>query len=281
MVLADAHDVDRSLLQVFGALCRSHHDGGPAIGDQAAVQQMQRLRHVARRLVIGDGQRFAFVCVGILGRPASSRDGHVAELLAGGAELDHVTLGDHRVARGSAEHTVGDVAAPRSAVRARRTGERVVAVRAHRGLDQPCLDGHHRVLDQADVGGARLVDGGGDLGLNSESLGHLVRPQALEAGRRVLAEHRVDVLLLQSRVVHRELCGLDGEGQRRHARHLPELGRCRADDAVLVFQAHDVTSRHVLRILRDDGRAVQWGVVSRNQRFIIWTAVARHSHPEE
>ena len=61
-----------------------------AVGDQAAVQQVQRLDDPPRGLVLADGERVAELGPGIAGRPRALRDGDRAELLARGAVAGHV-----------------------------------------------------------------------------------------------------------------------------------------------------------------------------------------------
>ena len=146
-MLADAHDVDGRLAEVSGPVGGGDNNGSPAVGDEAAVQEVEGPGDITRGLVVFQGQGIALVGVGVLGGPASCGNGHGAELLAGGPELGHVTLGDHGVAAGGTDHAVSGVGADGSAVGARIAGEGVVAVAADGGSDETRLDGHHCVLD--------------------------------------------------------------------------------------------------------------------------------------
>ena len=168
-------------------------------------------------------------------------NGHGAELLAGGPELGHVTLGDHGVAAGSPDHAVGGVGADGSAGRCpdcRRAGCRrnrqTAAVIRPASMAIIAYWTRPRFVAPAWSMVAAMT------GWMPRAWGDLVGPEALEAGRGVFAEDGVDVVLLQSGVLDGELGGLDGELKGGDARDTAKLGGCRPDDTVLVFEGHQL-----------------------------------------
>ncbi|MNV83604.1 hypothetical protein D3C71_1774210 [compost metagenome] len=83
--------------------------------------------------------------------------GHGSECGFGGAEFAHMPPVDHGVPRGRSEPAIGRVIATRPAICLPRTAARVVCVGNERNLALAGLDGHHRHIDQGDVGRAPLV----------------------------------------------------------------------------------------------------------------------------
>ena len=90
MAFCDAHKIDRRRLHIPGSFRCADHNGGAAIAFQAAVEQPQRVRDHAGRLMILDCHRLGHHRVAVEDCVVSRRYGNLAELLAGGAVLLHV-----------------------------------------------------------------------------------------------------------------------------------------------------------------------------------------------
>ena len=93
--------------EVLGAFGGGHNDGARAVGDKAAVEQVQRFRdHRAGQNVV-DGQRIAPRCGGVQLRPFPGGDGDLGKVLGSGAVFVHVPLRRHRVAAHRRRHPIG------------------------------------------------------------------------------------------------------------------------------------------------------------------------------
>ena len=98
--LAEAEQVDRRLAQVARALGRGDDHGDGAVGDQAAVEQVQRLDDPARRVVVVEGHRLAVhLRVRVQLRPRALADRDRPELVVRRAVEVHVPPARERVAR--------------------------------------------------------------------------------------------------------------------------------------------------------------------------------------
>ena len=92
--------------EVLGAFGGGHHDGARAVGDKAAVEQVQRFRdHRAGQNVV-DGQRIAPCRCRVQLCPFPGGNGNLGQILGGRAVFVHVTLCGHRVATHRRWHPV-------------------------------------------------------------------------------------------------------------------------------------------------------------------------------
>ncbi len=173
----------RRLGAVPGALGGDQHAGQRAVGLQAVVEEAERLRDPARSHVVLAGER-AIEHDGprIRVRHLAHRDGHVGEMVTGGAELVHVAPGEHgdlvhrpqqapgaRPGRGSGEllHGVGPGPGPGTPL-ARAPGHAHPALpggdghgeKTHRGRARSPAVAH--LAEEGDVAGAEVL---GDLDL--------------------------------------------------------------------------------------------------------------------
>lgn len=103
-----AENVDRRLRQVAGTLGGGDDDGSTAVGDKAAVEQMQRIGDPARGLMIREGDRVAHLSQGIHRGPVALGDCDRAELLTGGAVGLHVPPCRKGIERVGVRDSAGD-----------------------------------------------------------------------------------------------------------------------------------------------------------------------------
>src|SRR5215470_14619809 len=107
MALSHPSDVDRRAPQIPGALRAGDDDREPAVGYQAAIEQMKRLDHPARTAVVVEAQWHGVELRGrIAVGPLARGDGDGAEVVVTGAVEVHVAPGDHGVHRVDAELAV-------------------------------------------------------------------------------------------------------------------------------------------------------------------------------
>ena len=167
--LAIAPDRDGFGLEVPGAFGGGHDDGTRAVGDKAAIEQMQRLGdHRAGQDVI-DGQRIAPRRGGVQLRPFPGGDGDLGQVLGGGAVFVHVALRRHRIAAHRRRHPIGGFVLHRqdrwtSAQIAAAQGFLVGAVddqgnlaialaQRHRGMGDMRLEGRAADIGAIDISG--------------------------------------------------------------------------------------------------------------------------------
>ena len=143
-----AEDVDRVAGQIGGALLGGDDARPSAVGDDAAVELVQRVGHQPRRDDVLDGDRLALLGLGIGGGVVPHGHRHRGQLLGGGAELVHVPPGRHGV-------VAHQGVAPQGVVDGGPRGEATSAPAA--GAQSPP---HLRELDAA-VGDEHHVDGPG------------------------------------------------------------------------------------------------------------------------
>ena len=93
-VAEDPHGRPRQI----GCPLRGHDDHGPAaVRDEAAVEQVERLRDPPRRQHVLDGDRVAHERLLVEAGPPPRRDRHLGQLLGGRAVVVHVARGGQRV----------------------------------------------------------------------------------------------------------------------------------------------------------------------------------------
>jgi hypothetical protein len=97
MALPPAPDVHRRLGQPGGPLGAGHHHRHASVGDQAAVQQVQRLDDPARSLMVVQRDRLAELGQRVTRRPRPLRHRDRPELLAGRSVGGHVPPRRQRV----------------------------------------------------------------------------------------------------------------------------------------------------------------------------------------
>ena len=97
--LGRAQHVDGMQAQIAGAVTARHHQGGGAVGHQAAVAHTQGRRQHACRQALLNTQRFADKCLGVELRPLACRHRHLGELRARGTKFVHMARGCQRVGR--------------------------------------------------------------------------------------------------------------------------------------------------------------------------------------
>ena len=97
--LGRAQHVDGMQAQIAGAVAARHHQGGGAVGHQAAVAHAQGRRQHASRQALLDAQGFADKRLGVELRPLACRHRHLGELRARGTKFVHMARGCQRVGR--------------------------------------------------------------------------------------------------------------------------------------------------------------------------------------
>ena len=227
--LAEAAHVDRRLGAVLGPICARQHHRAARVGDEADIEQVERVGDRARVEHVGHRDRIAEARLRIERRPLPGGDRDLGPLLERGAVLVHVARGDHaEVAAGPAE-AVGELELPaeRGVTGAGDPGPRAagLSVRDDRDIAEAVVQGGHRVPHHDDEGAAAHRGAVHVARLDAEGLA--------ERGGGVLArgEDAVDVLDLEARVADRVRDRL--EMQR-------ELARVRQGaDLVALVHAHD------------------------------------------
>ena len=180
--LAGAEHPDGLLLAVPRALGADDDDRAAGIGDEAAVEEVERVGDPARGEHVVDGDRVAHHRLRVEGRPLAGGDGDLGELLVRGAVLVHVAHAGHGVVRGRAADVVGHLELGGGVPRVERgacgaaaaaAGGAALAVGDEGDVDEAGGDGGGGVLDVDDEGGA--ADGGavGVGGLDAEVFGEL------------------------------------------------------------------------------------------------------------
>ena len=104
-----AEHVDRRLAQRAGPLGARHHEGAGAVGDQAAVEEVQGAHLQRRGEDVVDGERVAVAGPRVERRPLPRAHGDLGQLLGRGAELVHVAGGRQRVGPHRRAQAVGHV----------------------------------------------------------------------------------------------------------------------------------------------------------------------------
>ncbi len=201
--LAGADHPHQRLLQALGDLRRGHDQRAAAVGDDAAIQPVQRIGDHRRVEHVLDGDDVAQHRVRVVLRVMRGRDLDPGQLLAGGAVVVHVAHGAHAVdvvgggAVGGLEIGLGAVP-PRGGIAAgaRLAGQRDQRDRALAGGDRL---GGMAEMDQ--IGTAAGIGGIEVAHLQAEVIDHRQRP----AGRVAGAEIAVDVGLGQPGVLERAL----------------------------------------------------------------------------
>ena len=95
--LTGAEDPYGGVATVAGDLGRCDHNGAAAVGDDAAVHEVERIGDDAGVDHVLDGDRVAEERLGVHGGVVAHGDGDLGELLGGGAVEVHVPAGDHGV----------------------------------------------------------------------------------------------------------------------------------------------------------------------------------------
>ena len=168
VALSHAPDVGGRGLEVAGAFCRRHDRADGAVGDEAAVEQVERFHDPAGVVVVLERQGLAHGGVGVVDGVASLGDGDAAEVVVGDAEALHVASGGERVggvgaveaecghqrghAAGSSASRAAVGGSGRAALLERRVGEDAGDVVGH-----AVVDGHGGVLDHRRGGRAEGV----------------------------------------------------------------------------------------------------------------------------
>ena len=198
-----AEHVDGRLRQVAGPVGAGHHEGAGTVGDQAAVELVQRRRLERRGQHVVDGERVAVAGRRVHGRPLAGAHGDLGELLRRGAVGGHVATGRERVGPHRHAHAVGrlprhHLVGPGAAAEVAGGGTVAVATRrgrvdAHHDLAEPGRDGRGGVLG-VDLEARPAGHGGvGVARVDAEVLG--------EGHRRRGVAHAVDVGQRQPGVV--------------------------------------------------------------------------------
>ncbi len=241
VALGGAEHVQRPLAEALGALAGRHDHGRTAVGDDAAVEPVERARDHGRGEHVVDADRVAEPCV--LGEtgPGPVRDRDLGELLRRRAVEVHVPLGDHRE-RAHGEHRAVrqlDVVALRGGDQPAAVRARARAVGDQRRLAHPGRDRGGGVAEERDERAAadlrRVVVARDD-------------PQVLaEAERREVVVRRdredaVDLAEREPRVLRRPRRGLRRHPERREVRRMPVVGLGGPDDGDAVERAHAATN---------------------------------------
>ena len=184
--------------------------------------------------------------VGIHAGVVTMRHRHMAQLLLGGAVFVHAPLRRHGVTGGRAEKPRDSaIAAARARIGGACTRARIVAVGNGHHLALTELDATDGVLNQADIGGAGLIQRADDIGFHAQGLGHHRRPQLGKGRSRRLGQHAIQI-------PRRQPCVLQRGADRHHIeRELRVSGRlsvgrvAHADDAIAMPQIFHHDSRSV------------------------------------
>jgi hypothetical protein len=238
--LAEAAQVDRRLAQVARTLRRGDDDRDAAVGHQAAIEEMQRLDHPARRVVVVERHRLAQLRARVHLRPRPLADRDRPQLVVGRPVQVHVPAQRHRVP---------GVRRPVVAVGEAQAVEprRVEAPPAVARLRDRAALAQRRVGVQARDDG-RLA--GGDRvrgvlehrpGRRAERAHHVQQREVGEPERELQRRHHlrglvavdeqpVDLAGLESGVVKRLGKGVAGEVGRRAAVDLAHLGDAEPGD---------------------------------------------------
>ena len=245
--LTPAPDVHRRPAQACRPVRAGEHHRDAAVGDQAAVQQVQRLDDPPRGLVLADGERVAELGPRIAGRPPALRDGDRAELLARRAVAGHVparrqgVLGrDGAVAESRRQagqplplrpggcRPAAGLQAERRAGRCPRLQRRVGEHAGHRA-GRAADDGERGELDRRPRGGA--------VGVDHAEQAQVPQPQYLgqadiedAAGDPRADQQPVQVAQLQAGIGGREPHRLGGQPPGGAAVDLAELGQAKPRD---------------------------------------------------
>ena len=244
----DEHD---RLLHVARAFLGGEDHRRARVDRVVAVEDAQRLRHVARREVLVHGQRVSEDRVVVQRRVIALRDHVMAELLFGRAELGHVPLREQpRPLRGVAG-TEGSEELPITGGAAQlRHHHRVVASRGPAAIADPlgcCLmtrsastvwqkpDDTAAIACTAEYANAgTIIPDAHQLRGSTPSIQRVV--QRFGADRR----DAVDVVHGEPRVVERGHRGLDHELLGRETGVAADLGVAETDDGDAISSKHDV-----------------------------------------
>ena len=150
VTLAHAPQPHRPVPPSGCALRRGHDDRDAAVGDEAAVEQVQRIDDHARGLMVRERDRVFHHRMLGQGSVAATVHRDPAELLACRAIERHVPPRADRAIRGVAEHApdAPRVAAARGGIELRALGARRVTEDAGHGVRHPGRDGHGRELHE-------------------------------------------------------------------------------------------------------------------------------------
>src|ERR1019366_8914879 len=107
---------------------RGYDNRQTAVGNQAAIEQMERLDHPSRGMIIGHRHgSVAKLSGGIQVGPIALGYRDRAEMIVGGPVAIHMALGDEGIVGVDAEQAVARVAPPRFIVAVRRKSPRPIA----------------------------------------------------------------------------------------------------------------------------------------------------------
>ena len=239
-------DVDGALLAIARTLGGGDDHAGGAIVDKAIVEQMQRLAHEARALMLLDVERLAHDRDRIHRGMFAKGDRHRGERAAVGAVALEVASRHQRGARarrGHAEHRIFAVTA------ARLARAFAIAAASHYGTAHPRKADRRETRDR--IGEPRVDDHRGPL---DATRGEAAMRPGLIVGAKVQAEHlrqgvavganrraethdeAVEILAREPRVVER-ICDRIGGEIDRTAHQAAAVGRIAdADDRGAIFQ---------------------------------------------
>ena len=236
--LAGAEHIDRLVREVLGAIGRGHDQRAAAVGDEAALQQPERIGDHPRVQYVLDGDRVLHHRARILRRPFALHHGHRGDLLVGDAVgLHEPQHRDRELARRPVD-AVGRFELALQAVggnRARQFADHRLAalgVGDQHGLAEAGLDRRGGV---ADVQHERAAADGGavDPGRrDAEIVGDLLR-------RLHRGGDAVDVRQLQPGVGDRVERGVGVELDLRHVGNDAELGGLGGADDSNLITTHD------------------------------------------
>ncbi len=236
--LAGAEDVDRLLRKILGAIGAGQDQRAAAVGDEAALQDPERVGDHARVQHVRNGDRLLHGGARILRRPFPLHHGHHGDLLVGDAVGLHVAQHRNRKHAGRTVDTERGLELAVEAVRWRRARQladhRLAAfgVGDQHGLAQAGFDRGRGVADMQHEGAAAdrgAVDPGRR---DAEIVGDLLR--RLHGGR-----DPVDVRQFQPGIRDRIESRVRMKLDLRHVGDDTEFGGfSRADDGHLV-PAHD------------------------------------------
>ena len=209
--LAGPAHVHRLLGAVLRAVGPRQDDGAARVGDQADVQEVERVAHRPGGEHVRHRDRLLVARLRVEGGPLPRGHRHLRPLLERGAVLVHVAGGDHPEVGGGAAEAEGDLVL---------AGEARVAPRAHAHAGPAGLAvGHHRHVAQVMVErGHRVAHHHDERAAPHRGAVHVARGHAeglAEERGRVLArgEDAVDVAHLEAGVPHGVGDGLEVQGE--------------------------------------------------------------------
>ena len=242
--LAGADQLDLGPLELGRDLGRHHDDGAAAVGDDAAIQAMQRVGDHRRVHDFLDRDHVAQQSMLVVLRVMRGRDLDPGKLLGGRAELVHVAHGAHGVHvhhRRPVGELEGLVRRRRAAAAARHgAGRHAVGARPAGQGDQRHLALARRdrlggVGDMQQIGRAAGVGRIDVARLQPHVLDHRHRPEA----RRIAgAEIAVDVVLGEAGIVQRALGHLGVDLRQRDVRREPRRMLVDAGNVGFALDAH-------------------------------------------